>query len=514
MKKTILLLAAMCCLVINSWSADDVITYVSENQLELDAEKFTPNFTGHTFDESTHRGIITFPSAVTAIGDRAFYDMMTCTNIILPDQLQTIGNEAFKYLYITTITIPNSVISIGDEAFYNTNIMTVYIGSGVTHIGKDAFNACHKLISIEVDATNTSYCSVDGVLLTKAQDELLTYPEKNPRTSYTVPNTVTTIGPRAMAGCNLRTIILPSSLTTLDEYALSNPNWEKIICKAVTPPTCVSMVFGGVETSIPVYVQAGCISNYQTTQGWNKFTNYVEYAGYGVYVKGNQILSAICDDVLGDSTVAYVAATKTLTLNNANIAYMGEAIAAYEPITIDCMGNDTVECTSANHNALYCEANSLTFSGSGSVRLIAPQEAAINLSGEMIIRGGCTVTVSSGTDVAIAMTGEPLTIDGASLIAKGNGKNPTIAGCNNLILKNGATIRSAHTYDATSHKFYVKGTTNEAKDDIIIGIGGTGIEEVTGDRLQVTGSHKVLRNGQLIILRDGKTYNAQGAIVE
>jgi hypothetical protein len=40
----------------------------------------------------------------------------------------------------------------------------------------------------------------------------------------------------------------------------------------------------------------------------------------------------------------------------------------------------------------------------------------------------------------------------------------------------------------------------------------TGVEEVTGYGLQVTG--KVLRDGQLLILRDGKTYNAQGMLIE
>ena len=39
-----------------------------------------------------------------------------------------------------------------------------------------------------------------------------------------------------------------------------------------------------------------------------------------------------------------------------------------------------------------------------------------------------------------------------------------------------------------------------------------GIEEVTGDGLQVTG--KILRNGQLLIIRDGKTYNAMGQMVD
>ena len=39
-----------------------------------------------------------------------------------------------------------------------------------------------------------------------------------------------------------------------------------------------------------------------------------------------------------------------------------------------------------------------------------------------------------------------------------------------------------------------------------------GIEEVTGDGLRVTG--KILRNGQLLIIRDGKTYNAMGQMVD
>jgi len=42
--------------------------------------------------------------------------------------------------------------------------------------------------------------------------------------------------------------------------------------------------------------------------------------------------------------------------------------------------------------------------------------------------------------------------------------------------------------------------------------GPTGVEEVTGDRLQVT--EKYLRNGILFINKDGKTYNAQGAVVK
>ena len=42
----------------------------------------------------------------------------------------------------------------------------------------------------------------------------------------------------------------------------------------------------------------------------------------------------------------------------------------------------------------------------------------------------------------------------------------------------------------------------------------TGIEEVKSENANAVRSEKILRNGQLLILREGKTYNAQGMLVE
>ena len=41
----------------------------------------------------------------------------------------------------------------------------------------------------------------------------------------------------------------------------------------------------------------------------------------------------------------------------------------------------------------------------------------------------------------------------------------------------------------------------------------TDIDAVTGDGLQVTGAKKMIQDGHLYILRDGKTYNANGVRV-
>lgn len=42
----------------------------------------------------------------------------------------------------------------------------------------------------------------------------------------------------------------------------------------------------------------------------------------------------------------------------------------------------------------------------------------------------------------------------------------------------------------------------------------TDLVTVSGERLSVTGVQKVIRDGQLLIIRDGRTYNAQGALVK
>ncbi len=43
--------------------------------------------------------------------------------------------------------------------------------------------------------------------------------------------------------------------------------------------------------------------------------------------------------------------------------------------------------------------------------------------------------------------------------------------------------------------------------------GATGIEEVNSQQPKAN-SRKLLRNGQLLIIRDGRTYNAQGVCVQ
>jgi Leucine Rich Repeat (LRR) protein len=112
---------------------------------------------------------------------------------------------------------------IGDGAFqYNTSLTSVTIPNSVTNIGYYAFTGCTRLTAITVDALNSAYSSVDGVLFNKNQTTLIQYPGGKAG-SYTIPNSVTNIGLCAFAYCtSLTRATIPNSVTSIAGGAFLN----------------------------------------------------------------------------------------------------------------------------------------------------------------------------------------------------------------------------------------------------------------------------------------------------
>ena len=118
---------------------------------------------------------VTIPNNVTSIGYNAFYNVPNivysgiatgspwgakCRNgyvdgyLVYSDETKTILKACFPAAK-GIISIPNSVTSIGDRAFYNCIGMTsVTIGNSVTSIGDRAFYNCSRLANIYMEATN------------------------------------------------------------------------------------------------------------------------------------------------------------------------------------------------------------------------------------------------------------------------------------------------------------------------------------------------------------------------
>lgn len=138
-----------------------------------------------TWSFNTDNGVLTIEGS----GAMANYDMGGllpdgATSVNIGNGVTSIGIRAFAYCHdLTSITIPNSVTSIGTGAFLDCYALTsITIPNSVTGIGTEAFRGCTGLTSIKI------------------------------------PNSVTSIGGRFLDGCiGLTSLTIPNSVTSIHD---------------------------------------------------------------------------------------------------------------------------------------------------------------------------------------------------------------------------------------------------------------------------------------------------------
>ena len=143
------------------------------------------------FEDCSCLTSITIPNSVTSIGGFAFYGCTSLTNLIIPDKVTSIGVGAFAHCTgITSIEIPNGVTRIEGSSFRHcNNLISITIPDGVTSLGGFAFEACTSLTNINIPSSVTSigWYAFNGC---------------TGLTSITIGNNVTTIERMAFYGCN------------------------------------------------------------------------------------------------------------------------------------------------------------------------------------------------------------------------------------------------------------------------------------------------------------------------
>ena len=302
------------------------------------------------------------PEGVTSIGYDAFYNCNGLTSVTIPNSVTTIGESAFGNCNgLTSVTIPEGVTSIGNYAFDAcTGLTSVTIPEGVTTIGYLAFDSCYGLTEIEVAEGNINYSSEDGVLFNKDKTELIKYPIGNSRTSYSIPESVTTIRYRAFYYCKgLTSVVIPEGVTTIGDWAFSYcDGLTEIYSLNPVAPTIYSYTFYKVPKTILVYIPKGSLSSYQSAEYWSEFTNFVEIKEiYSISVSSS-------DESMGSATASETeveeGATVTLTATPndgykfTNWTLGGEVVSTDNPYTATITENTEFVANFEEFIPVYC----------------------------------------------------------------------------------------------------------------------------------------------------------------
>lgn len=155
-------------------------------------------------------------ASLTTIPAECFYNRTSLKGIVLPNDLETIGNQAFRNTSLSYITIPSSVKSMGDYMLaFNTKLKEVKVESGID-IPSYFCQECKVLEKVEI---------ADG----PAEIGIYAFYVCESLSQVTLPSTLKTIGQYAFRSTkSLTDIVLPEGLTAIRNAAFQYSGLKKI----------------------------------------------------------------------------------------------------------------------------------------------------------------------------------------------------------------------------------------------------------------------------------------------
>ncbi len=500
------------------WGAKSVNGYVDGYLVYSDATKTT--LLGCS---AAATGEIVIPNSVTSIGEYAFHQCSSLTSVTIPNSVTSIGSSAFSscsgltkvnitdiaawcniafggsssnplnyagHLFVndievTDLVIPNSVTSIGVSLFQNCSSLTsVTIPNSVTSIGDRAFRSCSSL------------------------------------TSVTIPNSVTSIGNYAFQNCSsLSTVTIPNSVTSIGSIFKGCNNitsviWNAKNCSTYNFGTQVeSFVFGNDVEIIP---DSLC-------QGMNKLTsvtipNNVTGIGGGAFDGCNNLETVS----LGNSLESIGPKAFNGCERIIDIYCYAERVPTVQSSTFDGVSRKAYLWVPANRLRNY-ETHEIW--GEFLVQPMAAEDVNTNTVAVVPDYNTAKIiwtVVENADSYNITITDK----DGktvCTLVFDSNGLLQSIAF--GAPSRNNAPEQTQYTgfrfevsgleegtaYDYTIVAKDVASQTLQTFNGSFKTLGGA---DAVADINVNAASHKIFRDGQLFILRDGKTYTVQGQEVK
>ena len=342
-------------------------------------------------------------------------------------------------------------------------------------------------------------------------------------TTISISNNVTSIGDYAFSGCSsLTSITIPNSVRSIGNFAFNECfSLASITCESETPPTLGISAFYGVSSHIPIYVPCESVDKYEAAMRWNNFTNIQEpLAIYSIQVStsDSKMGSAQVDKntICGNSISAtanygynFVQWNDGVTDNPRTIIQTQDTILTAEFAQIlsgQCGDN------------LYWsyQYNTLNISGSGAMYDERPWGLFVAEIQDVVLPNGITHIGDDAFSDCVGLTKISIPASVTSI-----GKE-AFAGCKKLVQINchPATPPTAESTSFANYNVYLNVPCDCLQIyqlDIVFGSfkyiqcldrDESNVEDVVlNDKSNI---QKLLRDGQFLILRDGKTYNVMG----
>ena len=390
------------------------------------------------------------PEGVTNIPSAsAFAYCKSIVSVTIPNSVTRIEKSAFlSCTGLTSITIPNSVTSIGGSAFSGcTGLTSITIPNSVTSIGDCIFKGCKKLTSMTL--MNNTACTQS--LLYNSSKE---YDIRTQITSLTIGDEVTTIGENVFEGCsNLETVVFGENVQDIGNYTFTGcQNIYEMTVRAKKVPNVVaesaSSSYDGTFRGVSKLAEL-----HVPAESVKKYKIHPVWGLFDVITAIPCVVTLHCDNVMGAVTGAgsYQANEQVNISATPNLGYRfrqwSDGITT-NPRTLVVVGDTTL-------TAEFEEIPSSEYTVS--VVVDAEQNGAVQMTLTAVPDAGYQFTQWSD----------------------GNTDNPrTILVTENMTLS--ATFSVATNVAATP---------------------------IHGD---TTGTRKVIRNGHVLIQRDGNTYTIMG----
>lgn len=251
---------------------------------------------------------ISFPETLVTIEYNAFYHS-GLSEVTFPANLQTISDAAFYECYdLKKVTFPKKLRVIGNNAFLRSNLSEVILPDSLKTIGNYAFCYCQQLQKIVFpeklermgEYAFEKCTALEKVVLPEGLTNIdyHAFYQCSALKEISFPSTLTTLGDAVFYRCtSLTEIALPASLTYCYYPFYECYNIKKVTSLASVPPSLhdnQDILYNVDKSHAELIVPFWSVNSYKLAPGWDAFPiiSSLDYETDIINVQGELVIAA------------------------------------------------------------------------------------------------------------------------------------------------------------------------------------------------------------------------------